>query len=244
MTEPHTPPAADTAEPEPRDIWKLLAELQEQKTEVSLLTMDRSVTGATYVLAFERNDNMLLLNALANPERLMTAGDTLQLEATINGFRVAFECDVIDILQLQAGKAYLGARPMLTFDETHRRVTPRLQLPADHKFEAAIVRRDMGTVPAQVVDISRMGFGAQIDTPPADMPDGTRVHCSLDLQDLKVFVSATVRHTRAADSGVRVGLQFAEVAPAIQGELNRAVTELERQLARQADNPESGEKKP
>ncbi len=242
MTQSQDPRATDTPTTLPaRDVWSLLEELQAHNVTLSLRTSDGNVSGATLVLAIDLEHTMLMLDALRNPSRPIVAGDKVHLETTIGGQRVAFDCCIRDTVQFQEGMAYLAADPVLLVDEAHRRAAPRLQLPPAHLLEAAIAQRDMGKLPVQVIDISRMGFGAQIEAP-TEMPDGMRVHCSLDLPDIKVFVSATVRHTHTEGSGVRVGLQFSEIAPVVQNELNRAVSELEHRLSLESSKSETKDK--
>jgi c-di-GMP-binding flagellar brake protein YcgR len=210
-------------------MWELLIALQSRKTPMSLSKFGDSVGGSTLILAADPDRELLLLDALREPDAPIAAGDRLYLETQIDGRRLGFNCRVQEAVELHDGKAYLAEQPTLVLDETGR-AAYRVQVPQEKLLEFDITERDLGRLPAQVLDISRHGMGAQLPAQ-SEVADGVRVHCSLDLPDVKVFVEATVRHARTADDGVRVGLQFSEIAPVIQAELNRAVLQLERQLS-------------
>src|SRR5262249_24032422 len=131
-------------------------------------------------------------------------------------------------VRLPEGPAYLAVEPTLE-RRGSRRPAHRVDLQPARALDAAVSQRDIGKLPAHVLDLSQGGFGAEAHRP-IPGPHGSRVHWSLVLADVKVFVEATVRHTRMGDEGVRIGLQFKDVTPILENELMRAMEQLKEQL--------------
>ena len=183
------------------------------------------------------------LGALHKAGASVAAGDKLHLETDLDEQRLSIECRVQDVVPLPEGPAYLAIEPKLERLES-RRTSNRVHLQPSMLLDAAISQRDFGKLPAHELDLSQGGFGAQAPATVLAVPNGSRVHCSLVLPDVKVFVDATVRHTRVGDEGVRLGLQFKDVTPILEGELKRAMEMLQKQLEDspdgQPDSPKSG----
>lgn len=211
-----------------RDIWSWLAEIHIRQMPIALRAPSAGCSGVSNLLAVDPDRQLLLLDALHKAGASVAAGDRLHLETDLDEQRLTIECRVQDVVPLPEGPAYLAIEPKLERLES-RRSSNRVHLQPSMLLDAAISQRDFGKLPAHVLDISKGGFGAQTPTVLA-VPNGSRVHCSLVLPDVKVFVDATVRHTRVGDEGVRMGLQFKDVTPILEGELRRAMEMLQQQL--------------
>lgn len=221
----------DRSPPNPspaRDIWSWLAEIHVRQMPIALRAPSAGCSGVSNLLAVDPERQLVLLDALHKAGANVAAGDKLHLETDLDEQRLSIECRVQDVVPLPEGPAYLAIEPKLERLDS-RRAFNRVHLQPSMLLDAAISQRDFGKLPAHVLDISKGGFGAQTPSVLA-VPNGSRVHCSLVLPDVKVFVDATVRHTRVGDEGIRLGLQFKDVTPILEGELRRAMEMLQHQL--------------
>lgn len=225
-----------TPAPPVRDVWSWLAEIHVRQMPIALRAPSAGCSGVSNLLAVDPDRQLVLLDALHKAGASVAAGDKLHLETDLDEQRVSIECRVQDVVPLPEGPAYLAVEPKLERLES-RRATNRVHLQPSMLLDAAISQRDFGKLPAHVLDLSQGGFGAQTPNVLA-VPNGSRVHCSLVLPDVKVFVDATVRHTRVGDEGIRLGLQFKDVTPILEGELKRAMEMLQQQLESSGTNSE------
>ena len=201
---------------------------------MSLRTENGAASGTTRLLEVDEPRGLLLLETLHDADAAVAAGDMLHLETDLDDRRITLGCRVRDLVQLPDGSAYMAEQPVLRLNES-RRSSQRLRLDSTPRIDAAIRARHSGNLPVQVLDVSSGGFGAQLSCA-LNLPDGMRVNCTLDLPEVKVFVEATVRHTRMADGGVRVGLQFSEMTPLLEHEMKLAMEQLSEQLQRAAED--------
>jgi len=239
MTEPSaaSPDEGAPGSAPARDVWELLAELHVRGVTVSLRTGQGQPNGASRVLAVDEKRGLLLLEGLSEGAAGVVAGDALHLESDLDDRRLGFDCKVSDVVNLPEGIAYLAGAPVLHWDIS-RRSSERTHLQPSMLLEAAISQRDSGkaSAPVQVLDLSKGGFGVQSQSA-LDMPKGAHVHCVLALPDVKVFLEATVRHTQVGNEGVRIGLQFSDVTPILEAELQQAMQQIQGRLKA----PEAGE---
>lgn len=231
-----------------QNVWELLSGLQTLRATLNLQRIpassgeigtappapDADAGGLTVILGAEPQHDALVVDALRQAPANLTAGEMLLLETQVEGRRLGFHARLREILQLADGPAYVLEHPEIVQDE-QRRAAYRVILPSALRLEAALASRNSYDMPARVVDISSLGFGAHVSRPVA-LPDGVRVDCALTLPDVNIYVEATVRHHETAAGMTRVGLQFSEITPLLESELSRAVFQLERRLIR-GDQP-------
>jgi c-di-GMP-binding flagellar brake protein YcgR len=112
-----------------------------------------------------------------------------------------------------------------------RRAAFRVKIPDPGWLTATIVNPEGERIGALVMDLSRMGMGAQL---PAGVviQQGAQLHCKLEFEEMTVDTQATVRHCAPDPRSTRLGLEFTDVTPLLDSILNRAVFRLQRYLLR------------
>lgn len=157
-------------------------------------------------------------------------GDIASFEARAEGRRLVFRTTVEAVESRGEARVMVCREPELLLNE-QRRSAFRVAVSSDQHMQAEIRGADGEPFQGQILDISRLGFGASIrEALAADQ--GSVVHCQLRLPDMNLEVDAQVRHCVQEDDSTRLGLEFEALAPAIEDALTRVVFQLQRHALR------------
>ncbi|MGQ0621258.1 MAG: flagellar brake protein [Panacagrimonas sp.] len=212
-----------------QDAWELLSGLQVLRAHIWVGVVGRPSAGISIVLAVERQQGWLLLDALRDDDAL-SVDDALYFDTQVEGRRLRFECRLARIAQLDDGPAYLVTDPQLVLDQ-QRRASYRVRLPANGLPRAAVIDLAGVARPARVLDMSRGGLGLRVDSDSRFVP-GAEVNLHVSLADFDFATDAEVRHVTRSEDGFRIGLQLLIGDPILDQKLGQAVNRMQRKVLR------------
>jgi len=216
------------------DPWDLITAIKSLRLALSLSCPQRQVSGLSLLTYVDRARGVVGADTLAG-SAIIEAGDAVTLEAHVEGRQLVFSAQVAALETREGSASYRLDQLQLLVDE-QRRASYRVRIPKGVKVRAALHGEGGEALQGEVLDISNQGFGAEVPIP-LDIEDGITVRCYLALPDLNLAAEATVRHYRVNAETTRLGLQFADLSPAVESALSRAVTQLQRLMLRRRNGP-------
>lgn len=214
-----TPPSAS--------VWDLLSSLATLQALFRVGDGEDSELGECRVLGVHPEHDAIVISEPSQPQRL----PKLRLETFVEGRQLVFGCDLDERVESLQQPGWRCLHPQLLVDQ-QRRSSFRVHIPSNYPLRAWIRDHQGDPLPANVLDLSRVGFGARIATPLV-ISDGVSVQCTLELPDFDIEAQATIRHHCARGNSTHIGLEFESLTPTLETALSRIVFKLQRQLLRE-----------
>lgn len=217
----------------PVNVEALLHRLRSQRCLLSVRPDGSAQWFSSLLLTVDRAGGRLDLDALnPAPKQLPAPNTPLTIRAHLDGGDVRLRTTLTGHLAVDDAPALQIAFPEALF-MVERRGAYRLPLPPHLSLPSLEVVHEETTYQARPVDISTLGTGAVLKAR-LDAPVGTPLRCRFDIGGTPFEADAELRSVQQVRDGFRVGLQFHDVPPAQQQQLQRAIHVLERQLIRSA----------
>ena len=208
--------------------WDLLAALHMLRAHLWIGTLGEPSLGLSVIVSLDAERGTFLIDSLREADTLV-AGTGLYFDTQVEGRRLRFECQLVQIVDIEGGPAYLAADPRLVLDQ-QRRNAYRVRVPASLPLPAAIHSGAQQTS-VKVLDLSTRGCSTRVDSLlPLDRGDTVRVELKLGETDLAC--SATVRHIQRIPGAARIGMEFDLNAQPDAHVLDQAVARLQREILR------------
>jgi len=224
MSEPD-PSTAPT--PPSASIWELLSSLATLQALFRVGDGAEADLGDCRLMGVYPDQDAIVITEPPQPKRL----PALRLETSVEGRQLVFGCDLDNRIESLQQPGWRCLHPQLLLDQ-QRRSNFRVHIPSSYPMRAWIRDHQGEPLPANVLDLSRVGFGARIPTPLV-ISDGVSVQCTLELPDFDIEAQATIRHHTARGNSTHIGLEFESLTPTLETALSRVVFKLQRQLLRE-----------